>query len=86
MNAETLVSSSYFDANSLDSQAYIELGENLATIIKNSVTEIQLADIEIQLIVLAINSKKSQSASHIDELLKQIITVIHRSRHPFGSE
>lgn len=86
MTAETLISSSNFDANSLDRQAYIELGENLGTIIKNSATEIQLADIEIQLIVLAIQSKKSQSASHMDELLKQIITVIHRNRHPFGSE
>ncbi|MGK5018871.1 hypothetical protein [Janthinobacterium sp. HLS12-2] len=86
MNTENVIKNGSIDANSIDSLTYIGVAKNLATIIKNSVTEVQLLDIEIQLLVLVIQSEKSETTSHTDALLNQIIIDIHRHRHPRGSE
>lgn len=82
MNTNKLISNETFDVNYLDHLAYTKVAENLATIIKNSVTEIQLVDIEIQLIVLAIETKITQTTPNTDALLNKIITVIQEHRHP----
>ena len=86
MSTGNMIKNGSIDTNSIDSLSHIAVGKKLATIIKNSVSEMQLLDIEVQLLVLSIQSEKSQTTSDTNALINQIIIDIHRHRDPRGSE
>lgn len=78
----------YLLANSyMNDRAYYEqLGKDIATIIKRSVSETQLQDIQTELLMLAIHRQPLDMPTHIKALLIQLLSVLQSGLNDFKKD
>lgn len=80
MDLHTLIGDGEPDAYFKERPHYKRLGEEIAQIIINTVSDEQIADIETQFLVLAINSHQPGTPTHISAILTQTINRLHNHK------
>ncbi|MBE3023645.1 hypothetical protein [Janthinobacterium sp. GW458P] len=80
MDLHTLTGDGELDAYFKERPHYKKLGEKIAQIIINTVSDEQIADIETQFLVMAINLHQPGTPTHLSALLTQTINTLHNHK------
>ena len=80
MDLHTLIGDDEPDAYFKERRHYKKLGEEIAQIIINTVSDEQIAEIETQFLVLAINSHQPGTPTHLSAILTQTINTLHNHK------